>query len=139
MKVLKFIYMLIAVLVLIPVAELRAQPVEEVFDLVETMPVFSGCEEGDNKCEEVAMVRFLMENLRYPEEAREEGIKGKVYVQFVIGKDGIVRDVSILRSPHELLSAEAIRVVSMFPPFTPGTQRGKPVSVRYRLPVNFML
>jgi TonB family protein len=139
MKALKFICMLGAILVLAPLSSLRAQPVDEVFELVDTMAAFSGCELGDRDCSDLAMVRFLMENIRYPEEAREEGIKGKIYVRFVIGNDGFVRDVTVLRSPHELLSAEAIRVVSMFPQFTPGTLRGKPVSVRYTLPVNFML
>ena len=76
---------------------------------------------------------------KYPKKARKKGLTGKVLLEFVIDTDGSVIDVAILRGVHTLLDDEAIRVVKSFPKFIPGQQRGKPVEVRYRLPMNFSL
>jgi TonB family protein len=71
--------------------------------------------------------------------AKENGITGKVYVQFVIGKDGAVTNVKVMRSVDPYLDAEALRVIKAMPKWSPGEQRGKPVKVLFQLPVNFVL
>ena len=102
-----------------------------VFTLPEKMPEFP----GGNK----ALIKYLRENTKYPEKAKEEGIQGRVYVQCVISKDGKVTDVEILKGVHPLLDAEALRVIKAMPKWKSGTQKGDPVNVNYRLPINFSL
>ena len=82
---------------------------------------------------------WLVENTKYPEQAVEAGLQGRVFVGFVIGKNGRVQNVTILRGVHPLLDEEAKRVVLSMPPWTPGMQRGKAVNVRYQVPINFKL
>ena len=84
-------------------------------------------------------MRFISSRMRYPEEAREAGIEGRVYVRFVVNKEGKVTQVRVMRSAHALLEAEAIRVVSALPDFVPGKMQGKPVNVEYTLPLLFKL
>lgn len=104
---------------------------EQEFRVVEQMPQFPG---GDE-----ALLRFLQENVEYPPQAQEQGIMGRVYVSFVVDKSGEIRDVDIARSVDPNLDKEALRVVKLMPPWTPGKQRGKDVNVKYMLPVNFVL
>ncbi len=101
------------------------------FATVEDKPVFPG---GDN-----ALLRYISENTRYPQKAKESGIQGRVFVQFVIDKTGKVTDVRIARSVSPELDEEAKRVVSTLPKWTPGKQQGKPVPVTYIVPINFRL
>lgn len=117
----------------IEVIEVEEEVVEEdeVFAIVEEMPSFPG---GDE-----ALFKFLGQNIKYPAMARDAGIKGRVYIQFVVGKDGSIRDVQLLRGIGGGCDEEAMRVVKMMPSWNPGKQRGKAVSVIYRLPVNFTL
>ncbi len=103
----------------------------EVFMVVEKMPEFPG---GD-----AALMKFLNDNVNYPAIAQEHGIQGRVYVSFVVGKDGSIRDVAVGRGVDPALDNEAIRVVKKMPKWNPGQQRGKPVNVKYMLPVNFVL
>ena len=103
----------------------------EVFVVVEKMPVYPGGEE--------ALFRFIYENVRYPAEAKEQGIQGKVILRFMIASDGGVEDITVVRGVHPLLDAEAIRVMSIMPGWTPGTQGGKPVNVWYSVPISFSL
>lgn len=98
---------------------------------VEVMPEYPG---GTD-----ALMRYVAQHIKYPALCAEIGIQGKVYVSFVVDKDGSVTNVSILRSPDANLSAEAVRVVSSLPRWTPGRQNGKPVKVSYNIPVNFRL
>ena len=100
-----------------------------VFFIVEDMPEFPG---GDQ-----ALRRYISENLKYPVDAAENGITGKVYVTFIVGKDGSISNASIARGVHPSLDREAIRVVNSLPNWKPGKQRGKPVNVSYTVPVNF--
>lgn len=102
---------------------------EEVFTIVETMPEFPGGEEGLRK--------FLADNIRYPTLAQENGIQGKVVVEFIIGKDGGVYDIAISRSVEGSLDKEASRVVGLMPKWIPGKKNGKTVKVKYFLPVMF--
>ena len=109
------------------------EEVEEtkVFLIVEDMPVFPG---GD-----LALRKYLGANVNYPVIAQENGIQGKVYVTFVVGKDGKVRDAAIARGVDPSLDKEAIRVVNSLPRWKPGKQRGKTVNVSYTVPINFVL
>lgn len=102
-----------------------------VFDVVEEQPRYPG---GTN-----ALMTYLRDNIKYPAEAAKAGIQGKVIVQFVVGKDGTVRDVKPIRNISPELDAEAVRVVAAMPKWVPGYQRGEAVNVRYTLPVNFRM
>lgn len=82
---------------------------------------------------------FIAQNIQYPLEAAEKNIQGRVIVKFIIGKDGVVSNASVVRGVHPLLDAEALRVVNAMTNWTPGTVAGKPVSTWYTLPVNFRL
>lgn len=113
-------------------------PVEEedaeantIFTVVEDEPEFPG---GTK-----ALMEFISKNLRYPAFAAENGIQGRVTLSFVVEKDGSVTDIQEMRSPSEDLTKEAKRVVQSMPKWKPGKQRGKPVRVKYMLPVTFRL
>ena len=110
---------------------------EEVFMVVENMPLFQGC--SDSECTTKEIMKFIMKNVKYPPLAKEYNITGKVFVQCVIEKDGSVGDVKLLRGVDKSLDKEALRVVSSMPNFTPGTQYGKPVRVYFTFPINFTL
>lgn len=102
-----------------------------VFDVVEVMPQFPGGQ--------IAMLQYLMKNIKYPEQAVKEGIQGRVTVRFIVEKDGSISDVKPVLSVHPLLNKEAVRVVESMPKWTPGKHNGKPVRVRFNLPVMFKL
>ena len=84
-------------------------------------------------------VNFLINNIYYSRTARMEGIQGTVYVSFVVEKDGAISHVKTLRSPHPILSKEAMRVVRAFPKWKPGEQDGKKVRAQFNMPVRFLL
>lgn len=111
----------------------KPQPVNStrVYDVVEQMPSFPGGISG--------LMTYLNQNTRYPAVAQENGVQGRVVVSFVVGKDGHISDVTVLRSVDPSLDKEAIRVVRNMPRWTPGKQGGKPVRVRYNVPVSFRL
>ena len=102
-----------------------------VFDVVEVMPQFPGGQ--------IAMLQYIMKNIKYPEQAMKEGIQGRVAVRFIVEKDGSISDVKPILSVHPLLNKEAVRVVESMPKWTPGKQNGKPVRVRFNVPVMFKL
>lgn len=97
----------------------------------DVMPEFPGGTKG--------LVRYIAENIRYPKAALDSGIYGRVSVDFIVMPDGSVDSVQIRRSHHPALSEEALRLVREMPKFTPGTYKGKPVEVKYSVPVNFQL
>ena len=103
----------------------------KVYETVEQMPEFPGGME--------ALISFLQENVKYPEQAAKNNVQGRVMVQFVVDKTGQVGNVKVVRSVSEELDAEAIRVVQSMPNFVPGRQDGKAVSVWYTLPISFKL
>ena len=103
----------------------------EIFQIVEEMPDFPG---GTAK-----LAEYLQKNIKYPQMARESGIQGRVFVNFVVEPDGSVSNVKVLRSLGGGCDEEAMRVVKSMPKWKPGKQRGKPVRVSYILPVNFKL
>ena len=86
-----------------------------------------------------ALYAFLKENIRYPQQARDNGITGKVYVTFVVEKDGSISNPRLLRDIGGGCGAEAIRVVRMMPRWIPGKLRGETVRVQFNLPVKFTL
>ena len=102
-----------------------------VFDVVEVMPQYPGGQ--------IAMMKYIMENMKYPKQAVKERIQGRVTVRFIVEKDGSISDVKPILSVHPLLNKEAVRVVESMPKWTPGKQNGKPVRVRFNLPVMFKL
>jgi protein TonB len=106
---------------------------EEVFYIVEDMPTFNG---GDPATE---FRKYIASNLKYPEIAAENGISGRVIVQFAVNKTGQVVDAVVVRSIDPALDKEAIRVVMSSPKWTPGKQRGKAVKVLFTFPINFVL
>lgn len=103
----------------------------QVFFIVEEMPEFPGGE--------AALRRFIANSIKYPQIAQENGIQGKVFVQFVVERDGRVSNASIARGVDPSLDREALRVVNSLPNWKPGKQRGKPVKVSYTVPINFVL
>lgn len=103
----------------------------KVFDIVEQQPLFPG---GP-----AALMKYLSENTKYPVVAQENGVQGRVTVQFVVEKDGSISDVHVLRGVDPSLDKEAVRVVKSMPRWTPGKQNGITVRAHYRVPVLFRL
>jgi len=103
----------------------------EIFTVVEEQPGYPGGEE--------ARIAYLQQNIKYPEEAKELGIQGKVFVTFVVEVDGSITDVRVLRGIGGGCDEEAIRVVKSMPRWVPGKQRGVPVRVQFNLPIKFTL
>jgi len=113
-----------------------AAPVEDpeesrIHVVVERMPEFPGGE--------AAMNQFINRTIRYPVIAQENGIQGRVVVQFVVNTDGKIVDVEVVRGVEESLDQEAVRVVKAMPPWNPGRQGGKNVRVKYTLPIRFRI
>lgn len=104
---------------------------DSIYQIVEVMPEFPGGTE--------AMMNYLSKNIKYPEEAKEQGISGRVFLSFVIEKDGSVSNVKVARGIGKLCDDEAVRVVKAMPKWNPGTMKGKPVRVSYMLPIFFKL
>lgn len=115
-----------------PVAEVVVEEEEnKIFTVVEQQPEFEGGYES--------MMNFIRKNMRYPASARRMGVEGTVYVSFVVSKDGSISEVQVVRGISPDCDKEAVRVVSMMPPWKPGRQNGKPVFVRFVLPIKFKL
>ncbi len=110
---------------------IKAYEEEVIFTVVEEPPRFSGGES--------ARQHYFGNNLRYPEEARREGIQGTVFVSFVVEKDGSISNVKVLRGIGGGCDEEAVRVAEMMPRWEPGHQRGEPVRVQFSMPVRFRL
>ncbi len=105
---------------------------DEIFFIVEDMPGFRGGGQDEFR-------QYISENLRYPQTAAENGVAGRVFVQFVVKADGSVADARIVRGIDPSLDREAMRVVMSSPKWDPGRQRGEPVSVAFTFPINFVL
>lgn len=104
---------------------------DSIYQIVEVMPEFPG---GTEK-----FMEYLSGNIKYPEEAKEKGISGRVFIQFVVEKDGSVSNVKVAKGIGKECDDEAVRVVKAMPKWKPGLMKGKPVRVNYMLPVNFKL
>ncbi len=115
-----------------PPPEVVADPDEgKVYSYVEEMPTFPG---GD-----AALYEYLQRNIKYPPIARENGITGKVFIGFVVDKEGKITDIKILRSLGAGCDEEALRVIKSMPGWKPGKQNGRTVAVSYSMPINFSL
>ena len=112
------------------------------FAIIEDVPVFPGCErvakDKRRDCFQEKIQRHISRNFRYPEIAQEMGIQGRVYVQFVIAKNGDIVGVRT-RGPDKNLEKEAQRIIGKLPKMTPGKQRGRPVRVPFSIPITFRL
>ena len=106
-------------------------PGSDAFDVVEEMPVYPGGM--------AAMMDFFYKNMKYPKEAFDAKQEGRVIAQFVVEKDGSITDAHIVKSVSPALDAEALRIVNAMPNWTPGRQNGKPVRVKYTVPITFKL
>lgn len=104
---------------------------EDVFMVVEEMPQYPG---GTD-----ALLKFLADNIKYPQSAENAKIQGRVIASFVVTKAGKVSDINIVRGVDPELDDEAVRVIKMMPDWTPGRQRGEAVNVKYTIPVTFRL
>ena len=109
--------------------QLKGTPV---FEVVEEMPEFPG---GGMS----AFMDYIKTNMRYPASAKEKGTQGRVTVQFVVDKDGSIKEPKLLRSVDKDMNAEALRLISSMPKWKPGRQKGQPVAVKYTAPVMFRL
>lgn len=112
------------------------------FAIIEDVPVFPGCEkvakDKRKDCLQEQIQKHIRKNFSYPEAAMDAGIQGRVFVSFVIGKDGVV-SIANLRGPDKSLEREAERIMSKLPKMTPGKQRGKPVRMTMSIPITFKL
>ena len=117
----------------VPVTVVEEEPEEQtIFEVVEQMPEFpNGGMAG--------LMQFLSKNIKYPTIAQENGTQGRVTVQFVVNKDGSIVDAKVIRGVDPYLDKEALRVIGTMPKWKPGMQRGKPVRVKYTVPVMFRL
>ena len=111
--------------------EIKEDSPQDVFDVVEKMPEFPG---GVQE-----LLGFLSKTIKYPAEAEKAGKQGRVLATFVVRKDGSISDARVVKSVDPLLDAEALRVINAMPAWTPGTQNGKPVNVKYTVPISFRL
>jgi len=104
---------------------------DKVYEIVDEPAKFNG---GDE-----ALIKFISSNVKYPQNAKEKGIQGKVFVSFIIDKTGKIKDVKVDKSVNPKLDKEAIRVVKLMPKWTPGKMKKENVNVKYILPINFKL
>jgi protein TonB len=131
---------------IIEVEEVEIEEVEEDIDVpfavIEDVPIFPGCEKVSKDkrrdCFQEKMNNHIRKNFRYPEIAQEMGIQGRVYVNFIIDKDGSITNIR-MRGPDQNLEKEAQRIISRLPSMTPGKQRGRPVRVPFSIPITFRL
>lgn len=114
-----------------PVVEEEEPEEETIFEIVEQMPEFPGGQ--------AALMQYLAKNIKYPTIAQENGTQGRVIIQFVVNRDGSIVDPVVVRSVDPYLDREALRVVQTLPKWKPGQQRGKPVRVKFTVPVQFRL
>lgn len=116
----------------VAVKVVEEEPEEQtIFEVVEQMPDFPGGM--------AALMQFLGKNIKYPTIAQENGTQGRVIVQFVVNRDGSIVDPRVVKSVDPYLDKEALRVIGTMPKWKPGMQRGKPVRVKYTVPVMFRL
>ncbi len=118
------------------------EDVDVPFAVIEDVPIYPGCEKVPKSqrrtCFQEQINKHIRKNFRYPEIAQEMGIQGRVYVQFVIAKDGAITSVR-MRGPDKNLEKEAARIISKLPKMTPGKQRGRAVRVPFSIPITFRL
>ncbi len=148
----RFFYTLLFITIFLQIGFSQEEPIiedDKIYAVVDEMPRFPGCEVGvmtrveRKKCAEDNMLRFIYGNITYPDSARIEGIEGRVVLQFVIDESGLVTDPKILKDIGYGCGDEALRVINILKDqkvvWKPGKKAGKPVKVKYTLPVSFKL
>lgn len=117
-----------------------SQNESSVFDKIEDVPIYPGCENIKNKrsCAQTKIQEHIIRNFRYPKEAQKKKIQGRVFVQFYIGVGGYIDNIRT-RGPHEILEKEAKRIISLLPRFVPGKIDGEAVRVPMSVPIPFRL
>ena len=131
------------------IVEIEEVEIEEEFDdvdvpfaVIEDVPIYPGCERVKKSerrnCFQEKINKHIRKNFRYPDIAQEMGIQGRVYVSFIINKDGTIGSVR-MRGPDKNLEKEAARIINRLPTMTPGKQRGRPVRVPFSIPITFKL
>jgi protein TonB len=122
-------YILSCCLLFVIAFGLQAQQQEnEILTMAEQMPEFDG-----------DLSKYLARTIIYPAAARDAGLEGRVVVQFTVKKDGTLEDIEVIKSANDYFAAEVIRLVTAMPAWIPGKQNGKPVDVRFTLPITFKL
>ena len=114
-----------------PIATIEKEESDEIFVIVEEQPEFPGGQ--------AEFMKFVVANMRYPRQARSMGVEGRVFVKAVVGKDGKLTDIEVMKGIGAGCDEEAIRVVSQSPPWKPGRQRGREVRTRIVIPLVFKL
>lgn len=115
------------------------EEVEVPFAIIENVPVFPGCKGNNNElkeCFQEEVTKHIIANFRYPDQAIELGLSGKVYVMFTVNSKGFISSIKT-RGPDKILEKEASRIIGLLPKMEPGKQRGKAVNVPYSVPINF--
>ena len=122
--------------------EMVIEDIEVPFAVIEDVPIFPGCESVSKSqrraCFQEQMNKHIRKNFRYPDIAQEMGIQGRVYVNFIISRDGSITNIR-MRGPDKNLENEAARIIGRLPRMTPGRQRGVPVKVPFSIPITFRL
>lgn len=126
--------------------QIETEPEEEAlpFAVVENPPIFPGCEkfkdrDAQKACFQKKILDFVSKNYHYPEDARTLKIEGRIFVQFVVEKDGWIDNIQVVRGVDPMLDDEAVRVVKALPQMKAAEQRGKPVRMRFVLPIKMVL
>lgn len=127
----KVLIMMLTMLFGFSITEAQAQGKDKVYDIVEVMPQYPG---GMPE-----LMQYLAKNIKYPIQAQKKGIEGRVTVRFIVEKDGSISNVTVVRHIHPLLDKEAVRVIKAMPKWSPGMLNGKPVRVKFNIPVAFRL
>jgi TonB family protein len=114
------------------------------FSVVERVPIFTGCEDLEEneelkRCFQINILKHVAGEFKFPKEAIKKGIQGRVYINFIVEKDGSIQGIEVVRGAHPLLDIESMRVVSLLPEIQPAIQRGKPVRISFTLPINAKL
>ena len=121
---------------------LNGKEIDVPFSIIEDIPIAPGCESVEKnkrmECFNAYMTEHIQKHFKYPKAAAKKNIQGKVLVTFIINKEGFVEKIET-NGGHELLRQEAYRIIDKLPKFRPGLLRGKPVKVRYGLPITFKL
>ena len=131
----KFLFMALMAIFCLTTASAQktvvAKKNQKVYDVVEKLPEFPGGMEG--------MMKFFAENIKYPEDAKNKGVEGRVMVRFIVETDGSLSEVEVVQKAFPSLDAEAVRAVKAMPNWTSGMQKGKKVRVHFTIPVSFKL
>ena len=127
----KVLIMMLTMLFGFSITKAQAQGKDKVYDIVEVMPQYPG---GMPE-----LMQYLAKNIKHPIQAQKKGIEGRVTVRFIVEKDGSISNVTVVRHIHPLLDKEAVRVIKAMPKWSPGMLNGKPVRVKFNIPVAFRL